>query len=234
MRHLLRLSISLALAGVVLGGCAGGEYAKTSRGAVADGSVEVSVYVRGTAGAALYANHVLQNRLSSAISSYVGRPITLSITPNKVGWSGPLSYKQLRSSGAITGIRSVEVSGNSGLTTVSMSLGYPTALRDALLGSAYSASTPEASPGNIEELTTVGVMVTFEGSVAVVSSTGPRVHTHNGVAAVYQNLLDFQGGRFVIRGSGRNYTHFYALLVIIGALLAWGLFVVRRRHTPRM
>lgn len=234
MRRLGALVCALALAGLVLGGCASGLYVHIKVDSPSKSAVIAGVNFQGEAGAVIYRSPALQSALTKAISSYVGRDITLSITPGDVSWSGSISRRQLMVDGAITGIGSVSLSGGGGSERVGVTLVYPTELKRAILTSTSKKKDAQALAKALEAFTTVSIEIDFSGGATLLSSSGPHVSVHGGVVSVRQVLSAYQSGSFVVAGTNKSSTHFYALIVIIGALLVGGALVLRRRHTPNM
>lgn len=235
MRRLGALIGTLALAGAALGGCSSAVFVHVKVEGPTKSEIIVGVDFKGEAGAVIYRSPALQSSLTAAISSNVGRAITLSLTPGDVSWSGPVSYRRLASDSAMTGVGSVILSrGAGGSEKVSVTLVDPTELKKAVLSDAAVGKDSQTLAKTLEAFTTISIGVDFGGGATLLRSSGPHVSVHGGVVLVSQTLSTYQDGSFVVVGTNKSNTHFYALVVVIGVLLISGALVLRRRHTPNM
>jgi hypothetical protein len=135
----------------------------------------------------------------------------------------------------MTGVGSVILSrGAGGSEKVSVTLVDPTELKKAVLSDAAVGKDSQTLAKTLEAFTTISIGVDFGGGATLLRSSGPHVSVHGGVVLVSQTLSTYQDGSFVVVGTNKSNTHFYALVVVIGVLLISGALVLRRRHTPNM
>jgi hypothetical protein len=136
---------------------------------------------------------------------------------------------------ALTGIASASLSSDTGGSEkVSVTLVDPTELKKAVLMSTAKEKDSQVLAKTLGAFTTISIEIDFGGGANLLRSSGPHVSVRGGVVSVRQVLSAYRSGSFVVVGSNKSNTHFYALVIVVGVLLVGGALALRRRHTPNM